>query len=221
MEEPNLGQKLLAEFIGTFFLVFAGSGAIIIDRITGGKTGSVGIGLTFGLVVMVIVYAIGHISGAHINPAVTLGFTVGRHFPLNMLISYWIAQILGAILAAATLRFLFGNVAFLGATIPKGAVFQSFILEIFLTFLLMFVIAALTLDTRARGESAAIAIGGTIALESIFAGGISGASMNPARSFGPALVSGYLAHNWIYWLAPMIGASLAVLVYGLLKPKQV
>jgi len=188
-------HRLVAEFVGTFGLVFAGTGAIVVDAETGGGVGHVGIGLTFGLVIMVMIYATGHISGAHFNPAVTLTFAVGRHFPWRQVPRYWEAQLGGALLGSLLLRGLFGDTANLGTTLPRGSAPQSLILETVLTFVLMFVITAVATDTRAVGQAAAIAIGGTVGLEALFAGPISGASMNPARSLAPALVSWTWSHQ--------------------------
>jgi MIP family channel proteins len=209
----------IAEGIGTFGLVFAGCGAIIIDTLSGGQVTHVGVGLVFGLIITVMIYAFGHISGAHLNPAVTLAFVLVRHFPLKRLIGYWVAQLTGAILAAACLRFLLGNVAHLGATIPagNGGAWQSFGLEVLLTFFLLLVIMAMATDTRAIGQSAALAIGATIGLEALFAGPISGASMNPARSLAPALLSGTWTGQWVYLLAPLLGAALGAYVYRWLR----
>ena len=216
--ESAIARRSAAEFIGTFSLVFAGTGAIIVNDLSGGQVTQVGIGLTFGLIVTALmVYATGHISGAHINPAVTLGFCLARHFPWKEMPVYWAAQLGGAAIASLSLRALFGDVAHLGATLPAGSASQSFGLEIVLTFLLMFVIMAVATDVRAVGPMAALAIGGTVGLDSIFAGQISGASMNPARSFGPALVGSVWTDHWVYWAAPIIGAAIASLSYAWLR----
>jgi aquaporin NIP len=209
----------LAEGIGTFGLVFAGCGAIMIDRLSGGQVTHVGVGLVFGLIITVMIYALGHISGAHLNPAVTLGFVLVRHFPPKRLVGYWLAQLTGAILAAGCLRLLLGDTAHLGATIPAGSggAWQSFGLEVLLTFFLMFVIMAMATDTRAVGQAAALAIGATVGLEALFAGPISGASMNPARSLGPALISWTWTDQWVYVLAPLLGAAVGAYVYRLLR----
>ncbi|MBA2755220.1 MAG: MIP family channel protein [Chloroflexia bacterium] len=210
-------RQLAAEAVGTFGLVFAGTGAVVIDAETGGRIGHVGIGLTFGLVIMVMIYAVGHVSGAHFNPAVTLAFAVGRHFPWPLVPRYWAAQLLGGVVASATLRGMFGETGGLGVTMPLGSAGRSFLLEIVLTFLLMFVITSVATDVRAVGQAAAIAIGGTIGLEALFAGPISGASMNPARSLAPALVSATWTHQWLYVAGPALGAVAGVLVYQFVR----
>jgi MIP family channel proteins len=208
----------LAEAIGTFGLVFAGCGAIVIDKLSGGQVTHVGVGLVFGLIITVMIYALGHISGAHFNPAVTLGFVLARHFPLRRLVGYWIAPCAGAILAAAGLRLLLRDVAHLGTTLPTGSggAWQSSGLEALLTFFLMFVIMAMATDSRAVGQAAALAIGATVGLETRFVGPISGASMNPARSLGPALVSRMWIAQWVYVLAPLRGAVVGAYAYRLL-----
>jgi len=218
-ETPPLLVACIAEGIGTFGLVFAGCGAIMVNTLAGGQVTHVGVGLVFGLVIAAMIYATGHLSGAHLNPAVTLGFVLARHFPLRRLVGYWLAQLIGATGATLTLRFLLGNTAHLGATLPsrsEGA-WQAFWLEVILTFFLMFVIMAVATDTRAVGQAAALAIGATVGLEALFAGPISGASMNPARSLGPALISGVWTAQWVYLLAPLIGAGGAALLYRWLR----
>ncbi len=214
-------RVLAAEGIGTFGLVFAGTGAVVIDAETGGGVGHVGVGLTFGLIVMVMIYAVGHVSGAHFNPAGTLAFAVGRHFPWRVVPRYWAAQLLGALLASGLLRGLFGDAANLGATLPRGSAGQSLVLEAVLTFFLMFVITAVATDTRAVGQAAAIAIGGTVGLEALFAGPISGASMNPARSLAPALVSWTWSDQWLYVAGPALGAVAGVLAYQFVRGEKV
>jgi MIP family channel proteins len=211
----SLWAAALAEGIGTFGLVFAGCGAIMIDTLSHGQITHVGVGLVFGLIITVMIYAFGHISGAHFNPAVTLAFVLARHFPLRRLWIYWCAQFVGAILAALCLRWLLGDVAHLGATLPEGVggAWQSFALEALLTFFLMVVIMAMATDTRAVGQAAALAIGATVALEALFAGPISGASMNPARSLAPALVSFTWTAQWVYLSAPFVGAVAGALLY--------
>jgi MIP family channel proteins len=187
----------------------------MIDTLSGGQITHVGVGLVFGLIITVMIYAFGHISGAHFNPAVTLAFVLVRHFPVRRLIGYWIAQLLWATLASGCLRLLLGNVAHLGATLPEGlgGAWQSFVLEALLTFFLMIVIMAMATDTRAVGQAAALAIGATVALEALFAGPICGASMNPARSLGPALLSGTWTAQWVYLIAPCLGAVFGALLY--------
>lgn len=205
----------LAEGIGTFGLVFAGCGAVMIDTLSHGQITHVGVGLVFGLIIAVMIYAFGHISGAHFNPAVTLAFVLARHFPVGRLWVYWSAQLVGATLAALCLRLLLGDVAHLGTTLPEGGggAWQSFALEILLTFFLMVVIMAMATDTRAVGQAAALAIGATVALEALFAGPITGASMNPARSLAPALVSFTWTAQWVYVSAPFVGAIAGALLY--------
>jgi aquaporin NIP len=209
-------RALLAEAVGTFALVFAGCGAIMVDAKTH-QLGHVGVAITFGLVIMFGIYAVGHISGAHFNPSVTLAFAFSRHFPWSRAVGYWGAQLVGALAAAAILRGSLGNVADVGATLPSGSEGQAFLWELILTFFLMFVLMAVATDTRAVGEAAAIAIGGTVGLDAMFGGPITGASMNPARSIGPALVSGNLHALWLYIAAPICGASLAALTYQFVR----
>jgi len=220
--EPETWATYVAEGLGTFGLVFAGCGAIMIDTLSGGQITHVGVGLVFGLIITVMIYAFGHISGAHFNPAVTLAFVLVQHFPVRRLIGYWIAQLLGATLAAGCLRLLFGNVAHLGATLPtgRGGAWQSFGLEALLTFFLMIVIMAMATDTRAVGQAAALAIGATVALEALFAGPICGASMNPARSLGPALLSGTWTAQWVYLIAPFLGAVAGALLYRWMREAE-
>lgn len=182
--------------------------------------GHVGVALSFGLVIMVMIYAVGHVSGAHFNPAVSLAFALARHFPWPRLLGYWVAQLLGAVCAATVLRGSLGDVAHVGATLPAGSEGQSFLWELVLTFFLMFVIMAVATDMRAVGEAAAIAIGGGVGLDAMVGGPVSGASMNPARSLGPALVSGDLHALWLYVAAPLVGASLGALAYQFVRGEQ-
>ena len=214
-----LARALVAEAIGTFALVFAGAGAVMVDAKTH-ALGHVGVALTFGLVIMAMIYAVGHISGAHFNGAVTFAFALTRHFPWPRALGYWLAQFVGALGAAALLRGSLGNIAHVGATLPSGSQGQSFLWELVMSAFLMFVILAVATDTRAVGEAAAIAIGGTIGLDAMFGGPISGASMNPMRSLGPALVSGDLHALWLYIVAPLLGASLGGLAYQFVRGEQ-
>jgi aquaporin NIP len=214
--DTRLARSLVAEVIGTFALVFAGCGAIMVDADTG-SLGHVGVAISFGLVIMVMIYAVGHISGAHFNPAVTLAFALTRHFPWPRVGSYWAAQLAGALAAALVLRGSLGDIAHVGATLPSGTDQQAFLWEGVLTFFLMFVIMAVATDTRAVGEAAAIAIGGTVGLDAMFGGPVTGASMNPARSLGPAIASGELSSIWVYLAAPLLGAAAAAFVYQFLR----
>lgn len=209
-----------AEALGTFALVFAGAGAVMVDAKTH-ALGHNGVAITFGLVIMAMIYAIGHISGAHFIGAVTFAFTLTRHFPWPRAVVYWLAQLGGALAAAAVLRGSLGDVAHVGATLPSGSQGQSFLWEVVLSAILMFVIMAVATDTRAVGEAAAIAIGGTIGLDAMFGGPISGASMNPMRSAGPAIVSGDLHALWVYILAPLVGTSVGALLYQFVRREAV
>jgi MIP family channel proteins len=200
-----------AEALGTFALVFFGCGAIA------NGLSPTSVALAFGLVIAVMVYALGHISGAHFNPAVSIAFALGRHAPGPRTAAYVVAQVIGATAGAIALRATLGSDADLGVTHPAGSDLQSFVWEAILTFVLMLVITAVATDLRAVGQAAALAIGGTVALGSLLGGPISGASMNPARSIGPAIVSGDLADLWIYIAAPIVGAVAAVLLYGRLR----
>lgn len=206
----SLRRKAVAEFIGTFALVFAGTGAIVINDVSGGAITHVGVALTFGLIVLAMIYTLGDISGAHLNPAVTVGFWLSGRFPAAQLLPYLISQSAGALAASAVMRLLFPAHNTFGATLPAGSAMQSFILELILTFLLMFVILNVSTGAKEKGITAGIAVGSVIALEAMFAGQICGASMNPARSLAPAVVSGSVQHLWIYLTAPFIGAALAI-----------
>lgn len=209
-----LQKCCVAEFIGTFVLVFVGTGAIIINALTGEIT-SMGIALTFGFTVAILIYCLGNVSGAHLNPAVTVALTLTGKLEPKKTLPYIASQLLGSILASLTLLFLFGKVGNLGATQPRYGWQQSFVLEFILTFILMFVIMAVIMHKHGIGMSAA-AIGAAVGLDAMFGGPISGASMNPARSLGPALVSATFANQWIYLIAPLGGAILAAFLYKLL-----
>lgn len=203
-------KKFAAELLGTFCLVFAGTGAIIVNDLSGGTVSHVGVALTFGLIVLAMIYTLGDVSGAHLNPAVTLGFCVARRFSWRLALPYIAAQCAGATLASLLLRILFPAHATLGATIPSGSAGQSFVLEFVLTAILMFVILGVSTGAQEKGITAGIAVGAVIGLEALFAGPICGASMNPARSLAPALVSLHLASLWVYLLAPTLGAVAGV-----------
>ncbi len=216
MFTTSLLRRTIAEGIGTYAIVTAGCGAIVVNAITGSLT-HVGVALTFGMIVAVMIAAIGHLSGAHFNPAVTVAFALTRHFSWREVPLYVAGQLLGALLGAATLRALFGPIAYFGATLPAGSAMQSLGLEVLLTAILMFVIISVATDTRAVGQLAAIAIGATVALDALWGGPISGASMNPARSFGPALMAGVWDRQWVYWLGPLVGAILGAVAYQALR----
>jgi aquaporin NIP len=203
-------RNALCEAIGTFVLVFAGTGAIIVDDVSHGTVTHVGVSLVFGLVVLALVHALGDASGAHLNPAVTLGFVAARRFPLRNAPAYIAAQVAGGIAASALLAQLFQGHPTLGATLPAGSDMQAFVLEIVLTWILMLVILSVSDGAKERGLVAGSAIGAVVGLEALFAGPITGASMNPARSLAPAIVSGHLEHIWIYLAAPILGAALAI-----------
>jgi aquaporin NIP len=213
-------RALAAELIGTFALVFAGAGAIMVDDKTH-ALGHVGVAIAFGLVIMVMIYAVGHVSGAHFNPAVSFAFALTRHFSWTRMLGYWAAQVSGALIAAAILRGSLGNRAHVGATLPAGSPAQAFLWEVVLTFFLMFVIMSVATDTRAVGEAAAIAVGGTVGLDAMFGGPVTGASMNPARSLGPALVSGDLHALWLYLVAPLVGAAIGGVAYQFVRREAV
>ena len=211
--------RLAAEAIGTFALVFAGTGAIVINDVSGGTVSHVGVALTFGLVVLAMIYAVGDVSGAHLNPAVTLGFLAGRRFEARWVAPYVLSQCVGAVAASLLLRVMFPSHATLGATLPAGADLQSFVLEAILTWLLMFVILSVSVGSKEKGVLAGIAVGAVIAFEALFAGPISGASMNPARSLAPAVVAGRLGSLWVYLTAPFLGTGLAVLACRCVQEK--
>ncbi len=207
-------REAYAEGIGTFILVFAGTGAVMVNKISGGAITHLGISFVFGAVVAALIYGIGHLSGAHFNPAVTLAFWASGFFPKRRVLPYILAQVVGAIAASTLLLIALGPVAKLGATLPlHDNWLQALVLETVLTFILMFVILGSGLDRRAPIGFAGLAIGLTVGLEAAFMGPITGASMNPVRSLGPALVGGIWQHHWVYWVAPILGAQLAVIVY--------
>ncbi|MGE0541456.1 MAG: aquaporin [Dehalococcoidia bacterium] len=209
--------RYAGELIGTFVLVVVATGVVVANVAADEAITHVGVAIATGLVITALIYALGHLTGAHFNPAVSLAFAVGRHFPARDLVPYWLAQLAGAALASVFVRYLWGDIANLGATLPGVSEGRALVLEVFLTFLLMFVITAVATDARAVGQAAALAIGSVVLLEVMFAGPASGASMNPARSFGPALVSGTWESQWIYYAGPLLGAVGGVLVYEFLR----
>lgn len=213
-------NRLAAETFGTFCLVFAGTGAIIVDAISGGAVSHVGVALTFGLIVLVMIDSVGDVSGAHINPAVTLAFAIAGRFPWRRVLPYAAAQTTGAILASALLALLFPDAPTMGQTLPAGPPAQSLVLELFLTLILIVAILAVATGAKERGMRAGVTVGAVVALEALFAGPISGASMNPARSLAPALVSADLTHLWIYIAAPVAAAPAAVLVHRAIAPPR-
>ena len=213
-------KRNLAEMIGTFALVFCGTGAIIINEVSNGAVTHIGIAITFGLIILSMIYTLGDISGAHFNPAVTIGFMIAKRINLSAAVPYVFSQLTGAILASATLYYLFPQSATLGATIPAGTDLQSFVLEIILTFFLMFVILNVSTDAKEKGITAGIAIASVVGLEAMFAGPISGASMNPARSLAPSLIGGNFNSLWVYLTAPFIGAAIAVVAYKAIQQKK-
>ncbi len=213
LKSKGIRRKLLAECFGTYCLVFAGTGAIIVNETTGGSISHVGVAITFGLVVLAMIYSIGNVSGCHLNPAVTISFFASRKLNGSIVAPYILSQVIGATLASLTLRALFPEHLTLGATIPAGSRLQSFALEFVLTLILMFVILSVCSDAREQNILAGIAIGSVVALEAMFAGPICGASMNPARSIGPAIISWKLQALWIYVAAPITGALSAVYLY--------
>lgn len=213
-------RKYLAEIIGTFALVFCGTGAIIINQETNGVITHAGVAITFGLIVAAMIYSVGDISGAHLNPAVTIAFWVAKEFPIKQVIPYVHSQGVGAFLASLSLKYLFPQNEFLGSTIPAGPPMQSFVLEMILTFILMFVILNVAKGSKEKGMFAGLVIGGVVLLEAMFAGPICGASMNPIRSLAPALISGHVEHLWVYLSAPVLGGFIAVGAWMILKNKS-
>lgn len=215
-----MSKRFISEIIGTFALVFCGTGAMVINDFTGGTVTHVGVAITFGLIVMGMIYAFGDISGAHMNPAVTIGFAYAKKFPWKEVPAYVLAQLIGAFLASGILLYLFPESQTLGATLPGLSALKVFIFEIILSFFLMVVIINVSTGSKEIGVVAGIAIGSIVLLEAMFAGPITGASMNPARSIAPAVVSGNIADLWIYIFAPIIGCVLAVVSCKLVKDEQ-
>ncbi|XP_022847998.1 aquaporin NIP1-1-like [Olea europaea var. sylvestris] len=211
-------QKIIAEILGTYFLIFAGCAAVVVNADKDKIITMPGIAIVWGLVVMVMIYSVGHISGAHFNPAVTIAFASCKRFPLRQVPAYISAQMIGATLAGGTLRLLFqGKHDHFGGTFPTGSDMQSFVVEFIITFYLMFVISGVATDNRAIGELAGLAIGATILLNVMIAGPVSGASMNPARSLGPAIVSNKYKGIWIYIVGPTLGAVAGAWVYNIIR----
>ena len=210
-------RKYVAELIGTFTMVFCGTGAMVIDQHMGGAVTHVGVAITWGLIVMAMIHALGNVSGAHLNPAVSIAFAVARRFKVALLPGYIISQMAGAFLASVTLKLLFPSSPSLGATLPAGSEMQSFVLELLLTFFLMLVIMQVAHGSKEQGLFAGIAIGAVVGLEAMFAGPVCGASMNPARSVAPAIISGHTEHLWIYIAAPLAGAALAIPIWRYLR----
>ncbi|MEM9372119.1 MAG: aquaporin [Planctomycetota bacterium] len=217
---PTTANKLAAECFGTFCLVLAGTGAIVINEVSGGAVSHAGVAIVFGLVVMAMINAFGDVSGAHINPAVTIAFWASGRFEGVRVPGYVIAQVTGALLASLLLKTMFYDHPNLGATLPIGAVWRSFVLEVALTWILMTVIFSVATGSKEKGLLAGITIGGVVGLEAMFAGPICGASMNPARSLAPAVVSGSTEHLWVYLVSTTIGALLAVPTAMLLYPSK-
>lgn len=213
----NNMKKYVAELTGTFAMVFCGTGAIVINQQSGGAITHVGIAITFGFIVMAMIYALGNVSGAHLNPAVSIAFAVAKKFRVKEVLPYTISQLAGALLASAVLKLLFPDNATLGATLPSGSDMQSFVLEVILSFFLMLVILNVAHGSKEQGMFAGLAIGGVVLLEAMFAGPVCGASMNPVRSVAPALVSGHMQSVWVYIAAPVLGMVLAVPLYNYLK----
>ena len=216
MRTAPLAAALVAEAIGTFALVFVGAGAIMVNA-QSGALGHVGVALAFGLVIMAMIYAVGHVSGAHLNPAVSIAFAFTRHFPWSRVAAYGAAQVSGALAAALVLRASLGDLADVGATLPSGSDGQALLWELVLTFFLMFAITSVATDTRAVGEAAALAVGGTVALAALVGGPVSGASLNPARSLGPAFAAGELRSLWVYLVGPVCGATAGAVAYQVLR----
>jgi len=213
-------RRYVAELLGTFALVFCGTGAIVINQETGGVISHAGIAITFGLIIMSMIYALGNISGCHINPAVTIAFTIAKKFPAKEVLPYLISQFAGAFLASVIIKYLFSHNHTLGATLPSGTALQSFILEFILTFFLMLVIINVATGSKEQGMFAGLAIGAVVLLEAMFAGPVCGASMNPARSVAPAVISGHLESLWVYIVAPISGAVAAIPVCTFLNSKN-
>lgn len=214
-------KRAVAEAIGTFFLVLIGPGAAMVNAHAGGVIGHPGVALSFAFVVLAMIYAIGHLSGAHINPAVTVAFWAAGRFPAREVLPYVLAQCAGAVAASLTLLWILGPVGSLGATVPAIALGGAFAVEFLLSFVLMFVIMAVATDERVADGFAGLAVGLTVGFDAMMGGPLTGASMNPARSLGPALAGGIWTAHWIYWLAPITGMMVAVKTYDYLRTARV
>lgn len=214
-------RRLLAEGLGTFGLVFAGCGAVVANELSGGAVTHVGVSIVFGAIVMMMIVAFGPISGAHINPAVTIALWAARQFEAREVVPFILAQCAGALAAAATLRRLYPEATTLGATLPIGGVGSAFAMEVLLTTILMLVIMACAVGHQLSAFFAGLTIGATVALCALFGGPLTGASMNPARSLGPAVVSGDVSVLWLYCAAPVLGALVAVFLYTLIWAETV
>ena len=212
-------KKYISEALGTFAIVFCGTGAIVINQQSNGAITHVGIAITFGFIVMSMIYALGNISGAHFNPAATIAFAIAKKFEIKQVAPYIISQVIGAITASLILKLLFPDNQLLGTTLPAGSEMQSFVLEFILTFFLMLVILNVAHGSKEQGMFAGLAIGGVVLLEAMFAGPICGASMNPARSIAPAIVSTHIEHLWLYLVAPVIGATTSVFIWNYIRTK--
>lgn len=213
-------RSYLAETLGTFSLVFCGTGAIVINQESGGLITHVGVAITFGLIVSAMIFSLGDVSGAHFNPVVSLAFVVAKRFPLRAFFPYILFQGLGAFAASGLIFLMFPNNKNLGVTLPAGSEVQAFIMELVLTFILVLVILNVSTGAKEKGITAAIAIGAVVGLEAVFAGPISGASMNPVRSLAPAVVSGQTDHLWLYFAAPITGSLIGVFMHQLLYKKE-
>ncbi|GLJ31320.1 hypothetical protein SUGI_0628340 [Cryptomeria japonica] len=210
-------KKLGAEMIGTFFLIFSGCGSVLVDKKTDGSITHLGVSIVWGLTVMLLIYSVGHISGAHFNPSVTVAFATVNRFPVKEIPGYIVAQLVGSISAGFVLRLMFGDISHIAATVPSGSNMQSFVLEFLITFLLMFVVCGVGTDTKAVGELGGLTIGATVAMVVIVAGPISGASLNPARTLGSAIAGNKYTGIWIYMVAPVLGAIAGTWTYNLIR----
>jgi aquaporin NIP len=213
-------NKYIAEFLGTYMLVFVGTAAIVVNDLYGGVVTHVGVSMVFGMIVTAMIYTFGDVSGAHINPAVTLGFWRAGRLAGKEVAPYILAQLGGGLFASLCVYFLFSQHETLGATLPAGSVLQSFVLEVIMTFILMLAILSVSTGAKEKGLMAGVAIGAVVGLEALFGGPVTGASMNPARSLAPAIISGHLEHLWVYILAPVTGATLATFCCRFIRTEE-